>query len=56
VAGSVVWKDAALLAFGSIAGGYLGASVGRRLRRETAERVVVVIGLVMTAALFLRRR
>jgi uncharacterized membrane protein YfcA len=53
--GAINWRDAGLLAFGSIVGGYAGASVGRRMKRETAEVVVVVIGVVMSVALFLRR-
>src|SRR5205823_4653068 len=53
--GAIAWGDAAALACGAMVGGYAGASVGRRLSRAVAEMVVVIIGVVMTAALFLRR-
>jgi uncharacterized membrane protein YfcA len=55
IAGAINWRDAALLGVGSVLGGYAGASLGRKLRRETAERIVVIIGLAMTVALFVRR-
>jgi uncharacterized membrane protein YfcA len=53
--GAIAWADAAILGAGAIAGGYVGAAVGRKLSRSVAEWVVVAIGAVMTVALFLRR-
>jgi uncharacterized membrane protein YfcA len=53
--GAVDWGDTAVLAAGSIAGGYLGASFGRRLPARLAETLVVVIGLVAAGAQLFRR-
>jgi uncharacterized membrane protein YfcA len=53
--GAIAWLDALVLGAGAIAGGYLGAAVGRKLSRSVAEWVVVAIGVAMTIALFLRR-
>lgn len=52
--GAVLWRDALLMAVASIAGGYLGARVARRLGRQFVRAAVVTIGLVMTVALFLK--
>ena len=43
--GAVDWGDTAVLAAGAIAGGFLGASFGRRLPARAAETLVVIIGL-----------
>jgi len=53
LAGAVIWKDVAVMMIGSIAGGYLGARVARRLGRKFVRGAVVTIGIVMTIALFL---
>jgi uncharacterized membrane protein YfcA len=42
----VAWEVVALIAVGSIAGGALGASVGRRVPAAVLRRVVIVVGLV----------
>ena len=55
VSGAVVWHDAIIMAAGAIAGGYFGARIARRLGRKFVRVAVVVIGLVMTVALFLKR-
>ena len=52
--GAVAWRDALIMAAGAVAGGFLGAHIARRLGRQFVRRTVVVIGLVMTVALFLR--
>ncbi len=52
--GSVRWNDALIMAAASIAGGYAGARLAQRLGREFVRTAVVVIGLVMTVALFLK--
>jgi len=44
-----------VMAIGSIAGGYLGANLARRVRAELVSRSVVAIGLILTAILFGRR-
>ena len=54
LANAVVWNDVAVLAAGTILGGYLGARAARRLGRKFVRGAVVVIGLVMTVALFLK--
>jgi uncharacterized membrane protein YfcA len=48
--GAVGWWDAGVLGAGAIVGGYVGASLGRRLPARIAEVLVVAIGL--TAAAF----
>lgn len=55
VANAVLWKDAALLAMGAIAGGLIGARLARSLGRAFVRRAVVVIGLLMTVALLLKQ-
>ena len=52
---TVSWPDVAILTIGTILGGFLGARVARRLGRVFVRRAVVVIGLTMTIALFVRR-
>ncbi|MDS1270037.1 sulfite exporter TauE/SafE family protein [Lipingzhangella sp. LS1_29] len=51
VLASPVWSVVALIALGSIAGGYLGARFGRRLRPEVLRLLVVVIGLTAAGQL-----
>ena len=52
VAGKVDWPRAALMAVASTAGGYLGASVARRVPAAKAKRFVVALGWLMTALFF----
>lgn len=47
IAGLVYWPAALLMAVAAIAGGYFGASIGRRLGRVFVRRAVVVIGLTI---------
>ena len=54
ISGAINWLDALVLGVGAVVGGYAGAAVGRRLKREVAELVVVGIGVAMTVALFVR--
>jgi uncharacterized membrane protein YfcA len=49
----VAWQPAILIAVGSIAGGQLGAKVGRRLSPGTLRAVIIVVGLVAIAQLVL---
>ncbi|HYM59258.1 MAG TPA: sulfite exporter TauE/SafE family protein [Thermoanaerobaculia bacterium] len=50
LSGAVHWPDAAIMAVASIAGGYIGARVARRLGRKFVRGAVVAIGLIMTVA------
>ena len=54
LANAVAWGDVLLMMTGAILGGYIGARVARRLGRKFVRVAVVVIGLVMTIALFLK--
>ncbi|HEV8660747.1 MAG TPA: sulfite exporter TauE/SafE family protein [Thermoanaerobaculia bacterium] len=54
ISGAVVWRDGIIMAVGAIAGGYFGARMARRLGRKFVRVSVVVIGLVMTVAMFMR--
>ena len=43
------WAVAALIAVGSLAGGYVGAKVGRRLSPVVLRGVIVVVGVLAIA-------
>ena len=53
-ANAVAWNDVFVMMAGTILGGYAGARIARRLGRKFVRVAVVVIGLVMTIALFLK--
>lgn len=53
--GTVIWRDAVVMAVAAVAGGYFGAGVARRLGREFVRRAVVVIGVAMAVSLYFRR-
>jgi hypothetical protein len=53
--GAVIWSDAILMAIAGILGGFAGAKLAHRLGRKFVRTAVVVIGLGMTIALFLKR-
>lgn len=53
--GAVVWSDVVIMAVFSITGGFLGAKLAKKLGRTFVRVAVVVIGVVMTVALFLRQ-
>ncbi|PYP85135.1 MAG: sulfite exporter TauE/SafE family protein [Blastocatellia bacterium AA13] len=53
--GSIIWPDAIVMIVGTIAGGYGGAGIARRLGRGFVRRAVVFIGLAMTLSLFFKR-
>jgi uncharacterized membrane protein YfcA len=55
IEGKVVWEYAAAMAVSAIAGGYLGARVGRRVPREAVRWFVIAIGLTLAAKLFYER-
>jgi uncharacterized membrane protein YfcA len=54
LAGAVVWGDVLVMTVGSLLGGYLGARAARKLGRTFVRRAVVVIGVTMSIALFLK--
>jgi hypothetical protein len=47
----VDWRIAAIMAVGAIVGGYAGAGVARRIGQKNVRRVVIGIGLGLTASL-----
>jgi uncharacterized membrane protein YfcA len=49
----VAWEAAGLIAAGSIAGGFLGAALGRRLKPGHLRAVVVAVGIAAIAQLVL---
>jgi uncharacterized membrane protein YfcA len=51
VFGHVAWEAAGLLAVSSIAGGQLGASVGRRLPSNILRTLIVIGGLAAVVKL-----
>jgi uncharacterized membrane protein YfcA len=53
--GTVHWPDALVLTAGQITGSWLSARIARRLRPGVVRAIVVAIGVVMAASLFLRR-
>jgi uncharacterized membrane protein YfcA len=53
--GAVLWHDAVIMAVAAIAGGFGGAKLAHKLGPRFVRGAVVVIGLTMTIALFLRR-
>src|SRR5256712_3810077 len=53
--GAVLWHDAAIMAVAAIAGGFAGAKLAHKLGRQFVRGAVVVIGLTMTIALFLKQ-
>jgi uncharacterized membrane protein YfcA len=53
--GQVRWSAALVMAIAAIIGGYSGANLARKLGRTFARRAVIVIGLIMTLSLFIRR-
>jgi len=51
----VYWPDVLLMVAASIAGGYGGVGLARRIGQEAVRRVVIVIGFSMAVSLFLKR-
>jgi hypothetical protein len=52
VSGAVVWADVLLMMAAAAAGGLVGPRLAYRVGRRAARATVVVVGLVMTVALF----
>jgi len=53
--GMVNWRLAALMAAGTILGGYAGAGTARRLGQKNVRRIVILIGLSLAVAMFFKR-
>ena len=53
--GAVIWFDAILMAIAAILGGFAGAKIAHKLGRKFVRAAIVIIGLGMTIALFLKR-
>jgi uncharacterized membrane protein YfcA len=52
-AGAVAWPQAVLMIVGAAIGGYGGAYFAQKLDPVAVRRIVIVIGLAMTAYFFL---
>jgi uncharacterized membrane protein YfcA len=50
----VYWPDVGAMAVGSVAGGYFGAGVARRMGAKTVRRVVIMVGFGMALSLFIK--
>ena len=55
-AGAVAWQPAAVMGAAAIAGGYLGARLGRRANQARLRVAISVLNVVLTVALFARGR
>ena len=53
--GLIVWPIAFVMAAGAIFGGYAGAGTARRLGQKNVRRLVILIGLALTAKMLLKR-
>ena len=53
--GLVDWRLALIMAVGAIVGGYLGAGFARRLGQKNVRRLMILIGLGLTVAMFFKR-
>ncbi len=54
VSGLVEWDVAAIMAVGSLAGGYLGVGVARRLGKDALRAVVITYGVVVAVVLLVQ--
>ncbi len=55
MSGAVIWLDAIIMAIAAILGGFIGAKMAYKLGRKFVRAAIVVIGLGMTVALFVRQ-
>jgi uncharacterized membrane protein YfcA len=51
----VDWSNAALMAAGSIVGGYAGSGTARRIGQQNVRRIVIFIGFALTLSLLIRQ-
>ncbi len=54
--GLIDWPSAALVAAGSIIGGYGAAGIARKIGQQAVRRIVIIIGFAMTISLLFKRR
>jgi uncharacterized membrane protein YfcA len=54
IAGKIAWEPTLVMLVGALAGGYLGASVVRRMDKNHVRAGVIAISFVVTAAFFLK--
>ena len=52
--GKIHWAEALVLSVGSIAGGFVGAHAGSRIKPIYVKSFVIVIGLVLSYYFFLK--
>lgn len=52
VGGAVYWHEAIIMAVAAVAGGYVGASVARRIPGPILRKFVIVVGVLMTVYFF----
>ncbi|MFP5511731.1 MAG: sulfite exporter TauE/SafE family protein [Alphaproteobacteria bacterium] len=52
--GAVEWPKALLMTVAAVAGGYVGARVGRRIPKPALRAGIIAVGLVMSAVFFLK--
>jgi uncharacterized membrane protein YfcA len=50
----VYWPDVGAMAVGSVAGGYFGAGVARRMGAKAVRRFVIMVGFGMALSLFIK--
>jgi uncharacterized protein len=50
----VYWPDVGAMAVGSVAGGYFGAGVARRMGAKAVRRFVIMVGFGMAVSLFIK--
>jgi uncharacterized membrane protein YfcA len=55
-AGLIDWPGAALMAAGSIVGGYGAAGIARKIGQKAVRRIVIVIGFAMTISLLFKHQ
>jgi uncharacterized membrane protein YfcA len=55
IAGAVRWEPALIMLVSSVAGGYIGARVARKMNPDRVRAVIITIGVAMTAAFFWRQ-
>ena len=54
VVAEVVWHAAITMAIGAMAGGYLAARIGRKLKQGTTRWMAVAIGVAIGVAMLVR--
>ncbi len=55
LAGAIAWPQASLMIVGGVVGGYGGARVVRRMEARVVRRIVILIGLTVSAYFFWRQ-